>query len=293
VFHHGDPKSLAARLDYWFEHRAVLQEAGRAYAASAKRYTVARSVRAMERVYQELAPAGHNVYRKCLLNRVIQRLFFSVVAVPLLFLWTRLFMGVRVKGSHNLYKVDGAITVCNHVHWFDAVLVGIAAFPRKPIYPTLRTNLESLFPGLLVHSLGGVPIPERMDELRKFMAEMEFALRDGRLVHMYPEGNLEPYSTELQDFKRGAFRLAAEARVPIIPITISFQQPHGLRKIYKWLRRKPLMFVNIDEPIMPESFDVDIDTALRLGEVRAQMEAELKQNTTAPAKPVKEDLVAA
>jgi 1-acyl-sn-glycerol-3-phosphate acyltransferase len=281
VFRHGNAQDLADKIDYWFEHPKERAEAGVAYARTQKRYAVSKSVHQMERVYRKLKDAGRNAYHKCLLNRVLQRAFSTLIVVPLFFLWTRLILGVRVKGSHNLYRVRGALTVCNHVHVFDSVLVGIAAFPRKPIYPTIDVNLDTLFPGVLVHSLGGVPIPKRLSDMQTFFDEMEYSLRRGRIVHFFPEGNLEPYNTELQDFKRGAFHLAAQARVPIIPITISFVEPHGIHKIYKLFRRKPLMQVQVDKPIYPVSLDAEKDEKARLKETRELMEEQIRETTTA------------
>ena len=44
----------------------------------------------------------------------------------------------------------------------------------------------------------------------------------GRIVHFFPEGGLMPYDTSLRDFKRGALHLAAQARVPVVPVSLRF-----------------------------------------------------------------------
>ncbi len=55
-----------------------------------------------------------------------------------------------------------------------------------------------------------------------FFSEMELFLAKGRIVHFFPEGELKPYDTSLRDFKRGAFHLAAQARVPVVPAVDPF-----------------------------------------------------------------------
>jgi 1-acyl-sn-glycerol-3-phosphate acyltransferase len=59
-------------------------------------------------------------------------------------------------------------------------------------------------------------------EPRKSLASMKRAgarIRDGLSVIIFPEGS-RSYGPDLQPFKRGAFLLAVEAGVPIVPVTI-------------------------------------------------------------------------
>jgi len=62
---------------------------------------------------------------------------------------------------------------------------------------------------------------------------MEFLLMKNCIVHFFPEGELRPYDTGLQNFKKGAFYLAAQAQVPIVPMLITFEPPKGLIKIIR------------------------------------------------------------
>jgi 1,2-diacylglycerol 3-alpha-glucosyltransferase len=54
LFRSGDPASLADRIDGWIDNPAVLDAASDSYARYAERYTVDRSVEAIERVYVSL-----------------------------------------------------------------------------------------------------------------------------------------------------------------------------------------------------------------------------------------------
>jgi 1-acyl-sn-glycerol-3-phosphate acyltransferase len=166
-----------------------------------------------------------------------------------------------VRGGRHLRGLKGALTVCNHVHLLDCALVGLALFPRKLVFPTLPENLQLLWPGIMVRLLGGVAVPGSLSELRQFFDEMEFLLVKGRIVHFFPEGELKPYDTALRSFKRGAFHLAARARVPVVPISISFRSRKGVRKLW---RRKPNMVLNIGEPLHPAAADPQEDQAIRM-----------------------------
>lgn len=216
-----------------------------------------------------MSAKGKNQYYHSFLFRFLTRLFQAGIASPLLLLWTRFVLGVKVYGRKNLRGIKSALTVCNHVHMLDSALVALAFYPRRVVFPTIPQNLNTLWPGKLVRVLGGIAIPENIMELKTFFDEMEFLLMKNNIVHFFPEGELKPYDTSLRSFKKGAFLLAAQARVPIVPMTITFETPKGLIKL---IRKKPVMRLKIGKPIYPVDTDLDVDTRLRMIAAREQME---------------------
>lgn len=269
LFRSGDPSSLAERIDGWIDDPVALEAASEAYARYAELYTVDRSVKAIERVYARAgqapeAPAGYagRVYR------LFSSVFYYVIAIPILFLWTRVILGVRSEGRSRLPRGGGALTVCNHVHPLDSALVGLALFPRRVVFASAPVNLQNRWYGGLVRLLGGVAVPRNPSGLPRFFAEMELFLAKGRIVHFFPEGELKPYDTSLRDFKRGAFHLAAQARVPVVPLSIRFTPPTGVRRIF---RRKPTMVIVLGEPIGPTMTDPRSDRRIRMELARRRM----------------------
>ena len=269
LFCAGRSSSLAEKIDSWISNPQKLKEAGETYAQHAKTYALERSIQKIEKVYRLAAmPNGKNTYVIRRLYRLFSSLFYYIIAIPVLFLWTRITLGVRVIGESHLRGLKGALTVCNHVHMLDSALVALALFPRKLIFPTLPQNVQSLWPGIIVRLLGGVAVPGNMSELTQFFDEMEFLLMKGRLVHFFPEGDLTPYDTSLRSFKKGAFHLAAQARVPVIPISITFKPLNCIQKLY---RRKPTMVVHIGVPIPPVAADPQKDLRIRMEMTQRQM----------------------
>lgn len=269
LFRCGDPSSLAERIDGWIDDPAALDAAAQTYARYAELYTVERSVKAIERVYARAGgapqpPAGYagRVYR------LLSNAFYYLIAIPLLFLFTRVILGVRTEGENRLPRSGGALTVCNHVHLLDSALVGLALFPRRPVFTAAPMNLEHRWYGALVRLLGGVAVPRTAAEVPLFFSEMELLLAQGRIVHFFPEGELKPYDTTLRDFKRGAFHLAAQARVPVVPLSIRFTAPTGLGRLF---RRKFTMVVVIGEPIVPTMTDPRSDRNIRMELARRRM----------------------
>jgi 1-acyl-sn-glycerol-3-phosphate acyltransferase len=270
LFRAGDPSSLASRIDEWIEDPAGLDAASETYARYAQLYTVDRSVKAMERVYAQAgqapeAPPG----RPGPVYRLLATAFYYAVAMPLLFLYTRVVLGVRSEGGKRLPRTGGVLTVCNHVHTLDSALVALALFPRRAVFTSAPMNLENRLYGGLVRLLGAVPVPPTASGLPRFFTEMELLLAKGRVVHFFPEGELKPYDTSLRDFKRGAFHLAAQARVPVVPLSIRFAPPTGWARIF---RRKPTMVIVIGEPIVPTAADPRSDRQIRMELARRHMQ---------------------
>lgn len=270
LFRAGSAGALAEKIDFWLDRPRLMERARREYMLFARRFTTENSARKMESVYASLSEKGRSAYHRGVLFRLLTYLFQRCVATPILLIWTRFVLGVRVYGRKNLRGLKSVLTVCNHVHLLDSALIGLAFFPRRVIFPTIPKNVYSIWPGVLVQVLGGVAIPENIRELKTFFDEMEFLLAENCVVHFFPEGELIPYDTTLRDFKKGAFYLAARARVPIVPMSIRFEPPRGLIRL---IRRKPVMRLHIGRPVYPAAADLKLDSALRLKAVREQMEA--------------------
>jgi glycosyltransferase involved in cell wall biosynthesis/1-acyl-sn-glycerol-3-phosphate acyltransferase len=269
LFRSGDPASLAERIDGWIDDPVALKDTSNTYTRYAELYSVDRSVKAIERVYARAgrapeAPAGYAGR----LYRVVSTAFYYGIAIPLLFLWTRLILGARSEGENRLPRGGGALTVCNHVHPLDSALVAIAMFPRRVVFTSALVNLQHRWYGGLVRLLGGVAVPPTPAGLPLFFAELELFLATGRIVHFFPEGELKPYDTSLRDFKRGAFHLAAEARVPVVPLSIRFTPPTGVRRL---ISRRPTMVIVVGEPIVPATTDTRSDRRIRMELARRRM----------------------
>ena len=199
--------------------------------------------------------------------RFASRIFYTA-AIPVLFFWVCLVNGARIKGLQNLRGLRNAVSVCNHVHKMDSALVASAFYPRMPVFPTRPEKVYRIFPGVIFNLLGCVSVPRTPSETHAFFRELKRLLNEGKVVHFFPEGFISPYGKELQSFKRGAFFLAAQARVPVVPMAISFHEPRGA---YKIIRRKPVMHLTIGEPMQPVSQNVKEDESMRAEAARQRM----------------------
>jgi 1-acyl-sn-glycerol-3-phosphate acyltransferase len=69
------------------------------------------------------------------------------------------------------------------------------------------------------------------------MKESLKTLRDGAVLVVFPEGAREFADGEFLEFKTGAVKIAAQAKVPVLPVTIS-----GGNRIWPQKQKYPALF---------------------------------------------------
>lgn len=177
-------------------------------------------------------------------------IFYYLIAVPIVFLIDKIFLDYKVIGRENIKKVPGGkITISNHMHYLDCTMNGLANFPDYSYFVTLDSNFKIPVVGPLIKLLRAIPIPTKIEEKKQFYKNISKLLEEGETIHIYPEGELRVYEKELNKFHKGAFAMAVENNVPIIPTVITTHKPEG---IYKYIKTKPVMTHVILEPIYPD-----------------------------------------
>ncbi len=144
-------------------------------------------------------------------------------------------MGCRlsVDGIEHVPAQGAAVLACNHASYTD-VFALVALLPRDLIfvakkevlgYPVIRTFVRRL----------GYPTVDRLD-FQKSLADAEQvkqALADGAAVVFFPEGTFVA-ATGLRPFRLGAFKTAADAGVPVVPMAL-----RGTRRLLRGDEKLP------------------------------------------------------
>ena len=163
----------------------------------------------------------------------------------------KLFFGLKIIGREKLKNLpQKGVTVCNHVHMLDCGVVACAMNRRRICIPTLESNFCIPFVRHLVRILGGIPLPEHIRPFRRMHEALVSYINEGHLVHVYPEAVLYPRYNGIRKFKRGAFTLAYDCNVPVIPYVIRYVEPDGWERL---LHRKPVMRLYILDPVYPNT----------------------------------------
>jgi 1-acyl-sn-glycerol-3-phosphate acyltransferase len=169
-------------------------------------------------------------------------------------------MGIDLSVTGKPAPLAGSIVVINHSSYLDglvltAVLPGELAFVAKK-------ELETQFvAGHFLKALGTLFVdrfdPEGgVEDTRKARAAAEA----GKVLVFFPEGTFTR-APGLLAFRLGAFVIAAQQQMKIVPLTL-----RGTRSILRdeiWFPRHGALSVHIGEPILPEGADFTAAVRLR------------------------------
>lgn len=146
-----------------------------------------------------------------LLNQLWCYLFFPLA-----------FLRVKTEGADNIPKKQSVIYCSNHGSYLDIPLLtyilpgfpaflGKASLGRIPVFGFMFRHLH-------------IVVERGSSQGRtKALKTCSKVLRKGRSIIIFPEGSIHHHiQPGLADFKDGAFKLAIQRKVPIVPITICF-----------------------------------------------------------------------
>ncbi|WP_122046071.1 MULTISPECIES: MFS transporter [Vibrio] len=126
---------------------------------------------------------------------------------------------VKHKNLHHLPENGGALIVCNHVSYMDALLLS-AVCPRL-----IRFVMEEDYAKLpplrrFLKRAGVIPISAtNRNSIRNAFKEVERALDEGHIVCIFPEGKLTA-DGEVAEFMRGMELIIKRSPVPVIPMAL-------------------------------------------------------------------------
>lgn len=143
------------------------------------------------------------------------------------------FLFFRIKKTYVNKKVSkaqikkGAMLVCNHISFGDALMLQYA-FPYRRIHSmVLSTVFKTKIGALFFHGINCFPIdPENLsfESIRQCVTRLKY----GYVVAMFPEGHINfDNKPAVKDFKGGAVLIAVQSQSPIIPCFIYRQSKHG------------------------------------------------------------------
>ncbi|GLR10959.1 1-acyl-sn-glycerol-3-phosphate acyltransferase [Mixta theicola] len=131
---------------------------------------------------------------------------------------------VTITGKENILA-DSCVYVANHQSNFDIFFL-TAAVPPGTVSIGKKSILYFPFFGLIYWLSGNILI-ERGNKARAMQAlqkAKEQMLKNNTSVWLFPEGTRN-YGKELKPFKTGAFHLARNAGLPLVPVSASTYYP--------------------------------------------------------------------
>ncbi|MDH3669848.1 MAG: AMP-binding protein [Gammaproteobacteria bacterium] len=167
---------------------------------------------------------------------------------------------LRVEGLSNIPRAEPFVLVANHSSYLDGLVLSVV-LPR-PVSYVAKRELEDRFISRVFLRRIGVEYVERFDKQRGVddARRTARALDQGRALAFFAEGTFLRMPGVLP-FRMGAFVAAAEASVPIVPVTI--RGTRAKLRSNQWLPRRGAVSVTISAPIRPQGRDWSAAVALR------------------------------
>ena len=161
-----------------------------------------------------------------------------------------LMLPVKVEGRENLVKGQSYVFVANHQGAFDIFL--IYGFLCRNFKWMMKRQLRQMpFVGKACEAAHHIFVDKRgASKIRATYDSARQTLQGGMSLVVFPEG-ARSFTGHMGVFKRGAFMLADDIELPVVPLTIngSFDVMPRTRDM-KWVIWHPLR-LTIHKPIQP------------------------------------------
>ena len=155
---------------------------------------------------------------------------------------------VKVEGRENIDKKISYIFVANHQGAFD--IFSIYGFLDHNFKWLMKKSLENIFMvGPACRRAHHIFVDDtNLKAIKTTIEQAENTLKDGMSLVIFPEGS-RSWDGKMIPFKRGAFLLASEFNLPVVPITINGSFNRMPR--YTYNMTPGVITLHIDKPIYP------------------------------------------
>jgi len=182
----------------------------------------------------------------------------------------------QITGSANIPTSGGAVIVFNHISYVDFIFGGFAARPSRRLvrFMAKRELFDHRVSGPLMRSLHHINV-DRSAGAASYRTALEY-LKAGEVVGVFPEATISR-SFELKEFKSGATRMAASAKVPVVPVIVWGTQRMYTKDHPRDFSRNQTIALSVGTPMHP----TNRDHADSLEQLRATMSTMLDQTIKA------------
>ena len=173
---------------------------------------------------------------------------YRLIATPLVWLYTKIWLGIRVENRAAMRKVKGCFVYMNHTQNIaDAFSPTILSFPKRAYVVTGPEAVSIKGIRVLVALLGAIPLPSALSAFRPFDNKLREAMEENASVIIYPEAHIWPYCNFIRRFPDKSFSYPCRLNAPVIAAVTVYRQ----RKIFKNLH--PHVTVYLSEPLYPDA----------------------------------------
>lgn len=139
-----------------------------------------------------------------------------IVRVSLLFFYIR----ITTYGKENIDSSKNYVFISNHASYLDAIVL-LLALPSNALFVSKIEAMKYPFIGRILKKYNYITVDR--EDLTKNISDVDTiidSLKQGNSVIIFPEGTFKD-SPGILPFKLGAFKSAAKADIPVLPIALT------------------------------------------------------------------------
>ena len=178
------------------------------------------------------------------LPNAFSKILSYLIYIPVLIftlIYSKLILRVKIKNKHLLKKQKGYYIYSNHTQILGDVLNPfIINFPKKPYILCSPANLGIPILGKILPLAGALPIPSKIHDLPKLKTAINYYIKKGNPIVIYPEAHLWPWYTKIRKFPKSSFHFPILDNALVFVATTTYSKS----KIFK----KPNITIYIDGP---------------------------------------------
>ena len=138
----------------------------------------------------------------------------------------------NIIGIENMSHLkSGAIITCNHFNAYDNFAIQkcfelSGQEKKRKLFKVIREGNYTSFPGLygkFFRNCNTLPLSSVNETMKNFLLAVDTILNRGDFILIYPEQAMWWNYKKIRPFKDGAFKFAAKANVPVLPIFITMK----------------------------------------------------------------------
>lgn len=201
------------------------------------------------KIKQKPLPKNFRYVSKNPFFRFFAMLIYRVIAMPILWIASKIGWSVKVKGKKNAKKVahKGVFIYGNHTQICDAWTNQVFVSWRQRTHVLVNPDATSI-KGIrwLVMMLGALPMPdiERKDD---FMKAIETRIKQRRAIVVFPEAHIWPYCIHIRPYGDAAFVYPALLGTPVLPTVTTYK-----RRKFIFKNCHPKMVIHVGKAIYPD-----------------------------------------
>ena len=167
---------------------------------------------------------------------------------------------VKVLGRERLAK-RACVYIANHQSMAD--VVAVMGLRTQYKFVSKETLFTVPIVGWTMRMLNYIKVERgKPHSMHQMVEACRFWIRQGVPVLIFPEGTYSSDPKKLLPFKRGAFMLAIEEQVPLVPVFLR-GTPELIHEDGPWMSPRASIRVEVQEPIVPLPDETDEALAAR------------------------------